>query len=65
MEGAVNADETPTFSGPDIPVWTGRDFLPYSMEFGMDQENFADNAAEWFTNGYAEYVSSKTATGSG
>jgi len=26
-EGATDDDETPTYAGPDIPVWTARDYL--------------------------------------
>jgi HK97 family phage major capsid protein len=64
-EAAASADNSPTFAGPDIPVWTARDFIPYSIEFGMDQPGWADNAATLFRNAYGEYLSSKTATGSG
>ncbi len=65
-EAAVAADETPTFGGgTDIPIWTGRDYLPFSIELQQDQPDWQDNMLEMFSNGYQEYVSSKTATGSG
>jgi len=64
-EAAVAADESPTFAGVDIPIWKAIDHIPYSIEFGMDQPGWADNATVLFSNAYAEYLSSKTATGSG
>lgn len=65
-EGAVAADETPTFGGAtDIPVYAARDYLPFSIEFGMDQPDWAANALQMFGNAYNEFISVKTATGSG
>jgi HK97 family phage major capsid protein len=64
-EAAVVADETPTFGGVDIPIHMARDFIPFSIEFGQDQSGWADNATELFRNAYGEFVSAKTATGSG
>jgi HK97 family phage major capsid protein len=65
-ELATAADETPVFGGgTDIPIWMARDYLPFSMEWGQDQSDVAANAQAMFSNAYAEFVSSKTATGSG
>jgi HK97 family phage major capsid protein len=65
-EGAVAADETPTFGGAtDIPVYAARDFLPFSLEFGMDQPDWPANAQAMFANAFHEYASLKTAVGSG
>ena len=64
-EAAVSADAAPTFGGIDVPIYAARDYLPFSIEFGQDQTGWADNAVELFRNAYAEFVSSKTATGSG
>jgi hypothetical protein len=55
-EAATVADNTPTFGGVDIPIWTA---------FGQDQPGWADNATELFRNAYGEFVSQKTATGPG
>jgi len=64
-EAATVADNSPTFGGGDIPIWTARDFIPFTIEFSQDQSGWADNATELFSNAYAEFVSAKTATGSG
>jgi HK97 family phage major capsid protein len=64
-EGDVVADESPTFSGGNIPVYAARDFIPFSISFGMDQPGWADNAVSLFSNAYNEFISAKTATGSG
>jgi HK97 family phage major capsid protein len=64
-EAAVTADNTPTFGGGDIPIYAARDYIPFSIEFGMDQPGWQDNAVALFSNAYSEYVSLKTATGSG
>jgi len=59
------ADSSLTFAGPDIPIWAAKDYIPFTLEFGQDQPGWADNATALFQNAYAEYVSLKTATGSG
>ncbi|HUZ20617.1 MAG TPA: phage major capsid protein [Acidimicrobiales bacterium] len=64
-EGVAGNDETPTYSGPDIPIWTARNFLPFSIEWGEDVANLVDNVTEELSNAYQDYVSVKTATGSG
>ena len=64
-EAAVVADSSPTFGGVDIPIFKAADFIPYSIEFGQDQPGWQDNAVALFSNAYNEYVSAKTATGSG
>jgi HK97 family phage major capsid protein len=64
-EAAVTADNSPTFAGPDIPIYAARDYVPFSVEFGQDQPGWAENAAALFGSAYAEYLSSKTAVGSG
>ena len=68
-EGSAPANEDdPTFAGPGsdtIPIYRGVDWLPFSIEFGMDQPGWVDNAARAFADSYAAYVSNKTAVGSG
>jgi HK97 family phage major capsid protein len=64
-EGAAVGDSTPTFAGPDIQIFKAADYLPFSLELGMDQPGWADNCVTMFSNAYAEYVSASTATGAG
>jgi HK97 family phage major capsid protein len=64
-EGAAVGDSTPTFAGPDIQIFKAADYLPFSLELGMDQPGWADNCVTMFQNAYAEYLSASTATGAG
>jgi hypothetical protein len=47
-EGAAVGDETPTFAGPNIRIWSAKDYIPFSLELGMDQPSWADNCVTLF-----------------
>ena len=67
-EGAAADEDDPTFAAPGadtIPIWLGSDWLPFSVEFGMDQPDWATHAAAMFADSYAEFVSNRAAVGSG
>ena len=64
-EDDVIADNSATYAGPTIPVLAAKSFLPFSIEYGMDQPNWAENATTLFSNAFAESVSAMTSTGNG
>lgn len=67
-EAAAAAEDDPTFAQPGggtIPLYEGTDWLPFSIELGMDQPDWATHASELFASAYNSYLSTKTAVGSG
>jgi hypothetical protein len=64
-EGAVSDDASTTYNGPVITIKTARAFLPYSIEFGMDQPGWQANAQQMLTEAFNEAASYATAVGNG
>jgi HK97 family phage major capsid protein len=64
-EAAAVADNTPTLSQPNIPVYAARGFIPYSIEVGQDYPGFAEEMSHLMAQGYVDLLASQTVTGSG
>lgn len=64
-EGTEVSDDTPTLAQPNVPTYTARGFVPFSIEIGMDYPGFANEVAMLLREGYLELISQKTTLGSG
>ena len=64
-EGAVSADASTTYNGPNIDIFSARAFVPFTISFGMDQPGWQDNATQMLTEAFNETASAATATGTG
>jgi HK97 family phage major capsid protein len=64
-ESSVVSDDSPTFAQPNIPVYTARGFVPFSLEVGDDYPGFASEMSMVLQQGYLDLVASQTAVGSG
>jgi HK97 family phage major capsid protein len=64
-EASVVSDDTPTFVQPNIPVFTARGFIPYSIEVGQDYPNFADEMSMLLSQGFINLLAVGTMTGPG
>ena len=64
-EGAEVSDDAPTLAQPNVPVYTARGFVPFSIELGSDYPSFAAEMRALLDQGYIDLVASQTITGSG
>jgi hypothetical protein len=64
-EASAVSDDTPTFAQPQVPVYTARGFIPYSIELGMDYPGFADEMSMLLGQGFLDLVARGTMVGSG
>lgn len=64
-EATAASDDAPTLAQPTVPVYTGRGFIPYSIEVGMDYPSFAAEMSRLLEQGYIDWLAAKTATGPG
>ena len=64
-EAAEVSDDSPTLTQPNIPVYTARGFIPYSIEVGDDYPAFAAEMRRLLDAGYIDLVAQQTITGSG
>lgn len=64
-EGAEVSDDAPTFTQPDIPVYSARGFIPYSIEVEQDYPGFVEEMAKILSQGYVNLMAVTTMTGSG
>ena len=64
-EASAVSDDTPTFAQPQVPVYTARGFIPYSIELGMDYPGFADEMSMLLGQGFLDLVARATMVGSG
>jgi HK97 family phage major capsid protein len=64
-EGSAVSDDSPTLAQPVVPVYTGRGFLPVSLELAMDYPGFADEMSKLLTQGALDLLAASTATGTG
>lgn len=64
-EGVEVSDDAPTLAQPEVPVYTARGFVPFSIELGADYPAFAAEMRALLDQGYIDLVASQTITGSG
>ena len=64
-EGAEVSDDSPTIAQPEVPVYTARGFVPFSIEIGADWPAFADEMRMLLDSGYVDLLAGQTMTGSG
>lgn len=64
-EAAAVSDDSPTLAQPNVPTYTARGFIPFSIEVGMDYPGFAQEMSVILSEGYSELLASKLTTGSG
>jgi HK97 family phage major capsid protein len=63
-EGGTASDDTPTFSQPVVNIFTLTDFVPFSIEFGMDFPGWLQTEApRLFAANYADRVALDTSVG--
>lgn len=64
-EGSAVSDDSITLAQPNIPVYTARGFVPFSIEIGMDYPGFEDEMRRVLAQGYLDLLAAQTVTGSG
>ena len=64
-EATEAADATPTLAAPNIPVYKGDAFVPYSYEVGMDAVNFTEEITRLLVDGADQLMNTAYTTGSG
>jgi HK97 family phage major capsid protein len=64
-EAAEVSDDATTYAQPSVPVYTGRGFIPFSMEVQMDYPGFTDDLRLILANGKDDLEATAFATGSG
>jgi HK97 family phage major capsid protein len=65
LEGAAVSDDSPTLAQPVVNVYTGRGFIPYSIEVEQDYPSFAAEMSALLSAGYLDLLASSTITGTG
>ncbi|XVQ83171.1 phage major capsid protein [Microbispora siamensis] len=65
QEGAEVSDDSPTLGQPNVPTYTARGFIPFSIEIGMDYPSFAAEMTDLLSEGYMELVAQKSTLGTG
>jgi HK97 family phage major capsid protein len=64
-EASAVSDDAPTVAQPNIPVYSARGYVPFSIEIGQDYPNFADEMSNLLAQGYVDLLASQTVVGSG
>lgn len=64
-EASEVSDDSPTIAQPEVPVYSARGFVPFSIEIGSDWPAFADEMRTLLDAGYVDLIASQTMTGSG
>ena len=64
-EASEVSDDSPTIAQPEVPVYSARGFVPFSIEIGSDWPAFADEMRVLLDGGYVDLIASQTMTGSG
>lgn len=64
-EGSAVSDDSMTLAQPNIPVYMGRGFVPFSIELGMDFPDFANELARVLSQGFIDLIANSSAVGTG
>lgn len=64
-EGSEVSDDSPTFAQPSIPNYTGRGFVPISIEALADEQNVAQEVGKLLAGGKEDLEGTAFITGSG
>lgn len=64
-EASEVSDDSPSLLQPNVPVFTARGFIPYSIEVGEDYPGFASEMSTLLAAGYDELLVDKFTRGSG
>jgi HK97 family phage major capsid protein len=64
-EAAEVSDDSPTLAGPTIQIFSGRGFIPFSFEVGMDAVNFAQEMGVLLADAKTNLEAQSFVTGDG
>ncbi len=64
-EGVEVSDDMTTLAQPSFSIFTARGFIPYSIEIGEDDPNYASEMANLLAVGYDDLLLTKFSTGNG
>ena len=64
-EAAAVSDDAVTLAQPTVQTYMARNFVPFSIEIGMDYPNFAAEVRGVIDQGYVDLLAQQSMTGSG